>query len=116
MICTKCFQAGTIPKCIGEFIIGETDLENGELVKIYFSNTATGVSVDVIGTVEDGLIGTTHFPKLPTDSFIQMWVTLEGAQWNEFQPIKIEGAEYTCIDFKADNATAIVYDLTIVEE
>jgi len=112
-ICTPCYDAGTIPKCIDLLIVAGTNLSPADEVTIYWENVATDRLETIEGIVASGSIysATEEGINFPTNVPINIWVTLKDDQPNQYQDLLINGETFTCISFKARNGTFAEYNL-----
>jgi hypothetical protein len=113
MICSNCYDAGAIPKCIDSLAVGGTDIANGSDVIIYTQNLATEKISTYEGFVASGKIFSSEPINLPTGAVLNLWVTEGEDQQNEQADITIGDEDYTCIAFTANNLTAENYDLSV---
>lgn len=109
MICSPCFDAKTIPKCIDILVIAKTDIEDDTELTIYWEVASTGRVEKFEGIVIDGNIQSVDEVKFPTGTIINLWVTLSSDQQNKYVEFTLDDIKYTCISFVAKSLISETY-------
>lgn len=113
MICSPCYDAGVIPKCIENLAVAATNIANGSEVTIYVQNLATEKITPYEGFVASGKVfGSVPF-NFPVNVILNLWVTDLEDQVNNEATLTIAGVDYTCIAFTASNLSELNYDLSL---